>query len=144
MQSLVLPTVICYSVLSLVAYCFISAKTNPPTRYAALEQRLEQMSGEHLVFVRYPENHNVHLEMVYNKANIDQAKIVWANELSSAENDELVEHFGGRQVWIWDVGDREHPLVQYQTNPQTPTATVNASPLDHPNTTQNGNIPTSM
>ena len=117
-QSLVLPTVICYSLLSLFVYCFIIGTSESPSRYAALESKLEQIPGDHLVFVRYPEDHNFHMEMTGNKANIDQSKIVWANELSEADNRNLVDHFRGRQVWVWDLGtktfDKYEPGVPSQ------------------------------
>ena len=105
-QSLVLPTVICYSLLSLAAYCVISGITEPPSRHAVLESKLEKLPGNHLVFVRYPKEYFFHMEMTCNKADIDGSKIVWANELSNTENRNLVDHFEGRQVWIWDFENR--------------------------------------
>ena len=111
-QSLVLPTVVGYSLLSLIAYCVIIGTSESPSRHAALESKLEQLPGNHLVFVRYPEDHNLHMEMTYNKADIDHSKIVWANELSNRDNRELVDHFQDRQVWIWDLGNRTFDKYQ--------------------------------
>ena len=67
------------------------------------ETKLQCQPGEHLVFVKYPIGHNLHEEWVYNRADIDNARIVWANQLSMQENRRLIDYFSQRRVWIWDV-----------------------------------------
>ena len=42
-----------------------------------------------------------------NRADIDQSKIVWANNLSMSENLELINYYHGRKVWVWNVGTRQ-------------------------------------
>ena len=42
-------------------------------------------------------------EWVYNEADIDQAKIVWAREMDDAQNRKLLEHFSDRTVWLAEV-----------------------------------------
>jgi hypothetical protein len=62
--------------------------------------RLEQLSGEHLVIVRYNQYHDTTNEWVYNRANIDGAKVVWARDMGDAGNVELIRYFPHRRVWL--------------------------------------------
>jgi hypothetical protein len=67
---------------------------------ARIEAWLEQQPGKHLVIVRYYGNHYPFDEWVYNRANIDGAKIVWAREMDAANNLELFHYYRDRQVWL--------------------------------------------
>jgi hypothetical protein len=66
---------------------------------AKVVRELESMPGQHLVLVRYSPNHNVDWEWVWNDAEIDQAKIVWARDMGDTKNRELLDYFSGRRVW---------------------------------------------
>jgi len=46
---------------------------------------------------------------VYNEADIDRSKLIWAQEMSPAENAELMRYYKDRKVW----------LVQPDRNPVT-------------------------
>lgn len=61
---------------------------------------LEREEGRHLAIVRYAPEHNIHDEWVYNDADIDAARVVWARELSEDENGRLIEYFKDRRVWL--------------------------------------------
>jgi hypothetical protein len=68
---------------------------------AAIAEKLERTTGKHLVIVRYDnENHNIHDEWVYNGAEIDGAKVLWARELDAQQNAELFGYFKDRTVWL--------------------------------------------
>lgn len=67
---------------------------------AAVMDRLSQLPGKHLMVVRYAPNHNVHEEWVYNDADIDAAKIVWARAMDDESNQRLVQYFLDRRVWL--------------------------------------------
>jgi hypothetical protein len=78
-----------------------SAET--PDRARILAQ-LKQTNGRHLVIVRYDPRHLVNEEWVYNEADIDGAKVVWAREMDSIQNRKLFDYFKDRQVWLVEVG----------------------------------------
>lgn len=65
-----------------------------------IADELRSVPGKHLVVVRYYNSHNYHFEYVYNGADIDSAKIVWARELDEAQNQRLFAYFKDRQVWL--------------------------------------------
>jgi hypothetical protein len=72
-----------------------------------VEQQLAAIPGEHLVLVRYAANHNSGEEYVYNEADIDRAKTVWAREIPGMDLTPLFHYFRNRDVWIYepDVDD---------------------------------------
>jgi hypothetical protein len=61
-----------------------------------------------LAIVRYKPDHGWDREWVYNDADIDRAKVVWARDMGSAQNQELISYFKDRQVWL--VEPDETPL----------------------------------
>jgi uncharacterized membrane protein (UPF0136 family) len=67
---------------------------------AQVETRLEQMPGRQLVIVRYAADHNSLDEWVYNAADIDRSKVIWAREMDNAENLELIDYYKDREVWL--------------------------------------------
>ncbi len=74
------------------------ASTMSP-RYA-IEQQFNKLPGEHLVIVRYSPKHNVHEEFVYNDADIDRSKTVWAREIPDQDIQPLLTYFRNRDAWI--------------------------------------------
>ena len=67
---------------------------------AMIERRLEQTPGSHLVIVRYTQSHPVHREWVYNRADIEHAKVIWARDLGEECNEKLIEKFRDHRVWL--------------------------------------------
>ncbi len=78
---------------------------------ARMEQRLRADGGRHLIVVGYEPGHNTAREWVYNRADIDAAAVVWAREMSPAENAELLAYFADRTVWRLQ-GDAPQPRLQ--------------------------------
>ncbi len=77
---------------------------------ARVVAELRALPGSHLVLVRYGDHHNVDHEWVWNDASIDASKIVWARDMGSHANQELLNYFPARQAWALD-GDEEHPVL---------------------------------
>jgi hypothetical protein len=67
---------------------------------AAIADRLEHLPGQHLIFVRYTPEHDSVDEWVYNAADMDSSRIIWAQEMDAASNAELMRHYSGRDVWL--------------------------------------------
>jgi hypothetical protein len=86
---------------------------------AALQDRLEHLPGGQLVIVRYSPRHNVHEEWVYNDADIDAAKVVWARDMGTAQNETLLQYFRSRRVWLVEPDAR--PFRAYEYSPIEPT-----------------------
>ncbi len=67
---------------------------------AVAQRFLEQQPGKQLAIVRYGPEHDVLYEWVWNLAEIDQQKVIWARELKPAWNVQLVRHYPARRVWL--------------------------------------------
>ena len=89
-----------------------------PSR-AAIQEKLSHTPGKHLILVRYEEDHNIHDESVYNGAEIDSAKVLWARELDAEQNAKLLAYFKDRHVWLVEPDKDNTELIPYQPPPQS-------------------------
>jgi hypothetical protein len=87
---------------------------------AQIESRLEQMPGRQLVIVRYPLDHSPLDEWVYNAANIDSSKVVWAREMDEAENLQLIHYYKDRTVWLVQPDTKPASVSLYLSAPGQP------------------------
>jgi len=76
-------------------------------RRAAVEARLSALPGRHLVLVQYGPDHVVHDEWVYNGADIDGSRVVFAHDMGPAENERLIRYFAGRVLWRFEPEERD-------------------------------------
>jgi hypothetical protein len=76
-------------------------------------QNLESLPGLQLVIVRYHPDHDFTNEWVYNRADIDASQIVWARDMGSQDNKELLQYFNNRHAWILDADDSPPKLTDY-------------------------------
>lgn len=67
---------------------------------ASVSARLEAIPGKQLAIVRYTPEHAPFDDWVYNAADIDASKVVWARELHAASNEGLLRYFRDRRVWL--------------------------------------------
>ncbi len=81
-------------------------------RLAAIH-RLESQPGRYLVIVRYGEDHNIQDDWVFNHADIDGSRIVWARDMGAAANRELIEYYKDRHVWLLEPESPNPAPVQY-------------------------------
>jgi hypothetical protein len=79
---------------------FKSAQDAFPGERAGIERALEAQPGSHVVLVRYAEDHNPVEEWVYNKADMDGSKVIWARDMSPEEDQQLFDYFKGRHFWL--------------------------------------------
>jgi hypothetical protein len=83
-------------------------------RRAEVMRRLESLPGPQLAIVRYQPGFNPEDEWVYNAADIDNSKVIWAREMDSQDNSELLNYYKNRSAW----------LVEPNTEPVRVTAYV--------------------
>jgi hypothetical protein len=79
---------------------------------AKVAAQLETMPGQQLAIVRYTPEHAPFDDWVYNAADIDASKVVWARELYATNNSELLRYFRDRRVWLVEP-DFEPPKVSH-------------------------------
>ncbi len=77
---------------------------------ATVLSKLEHYPGKQLAIVRYASDHNEFVDWVYNEPDIDGSKVVWAREMSPADNAELLQYFRTRNVWLVEP-DAKPPKV---------------------------------
>jgi hypothetical protein len=86
---------------------------------ADLAASMSQKAGKQLLIVRYTTRHYIHAEWVYNAADIDHAKIVWAREIPGVPLRPLLDYFHDRQAWIVEA-DEDPPKVEPYVPPAKP------------------------
>jgi len=83
---------------------------------AQVLDRLRAMPGAHLVIVRYTLRHDPGDEWVYNDAEIDKSKVVWAREMDPGSNRTLLRYFANRQPWLVEPDLSPPRLSPYDPN----------------------------
>jgi hypothetical protein len=84
-----------------------------------IQRKLESLPGKHLVMVRYGDDHNIHDDWVYNGAEIDSAKVVWAREIDAEQDGKLFAYFQNRKVWLV-TPDTDNLYLEPYTPPADP------------------------
>jgi hypothetical protein len=114
------PMVCCAMIVFRLSAAELHLPVEPPwprgnLHRAGVEDRLEHTPGVHVVIVRYGPQHVVDDEWVYNRAEIDRAKVVWAHDRGDAKNEELLHYFSNRQIWLLqpdEAPDEPQPYVK--------------------------------
>ncbi len=88
---------------------------------ARLQAQISRLPGQHLILVHYGLRDVPSKEWVYNRADIDNSKIVWARDMGPGANQELLRYFANRHIWYVDH-DGASMIVPYSSS----------SPLDQP------------
>jgi hypothetical protein len=77
---------------------------------AGIIAQLSQQPGQHLVIVGYRPEHIPYNEWVFNAADIDGSKIVWARDMGTEQNRELIRYFKDRKIWLVE-SDMANPAL---------------------------------
>jgi len=85
---------------------------------AEIRAHLERIRGEQLVLVHYQRQHEPFPEWVYNDADIDHARIIWARDMGPAKNQELLDYYKGRHAWLLEADEQPPKLASYPTGVQ--------------------------
>jgi len=87
---------------------------------AKVAAQLMSMPGQQLAIVRYTPGHAPFDDWVYNLANIDQSKVVWARELRAYGNRELLQYFHDRKAWLVEPDFNPPRVSSYAPRPLAP------------------------
>lgn len=82
-------------------------------------EHLSSLPGGQLVIVRYWGNHDPFDEWVYNSADIDASKVVWARDMDAANNLELIHYYKDRKVWLVEPDATPARIAPYPITGQT-------------------------
>jgi hypothetical protein len=74
---------------------------------------LAKMGGRHLAIVKPKSDPNNLFQWIYNDADIDASRVVWARDLGADANQALLKYFAGRQVWLVDPNTEPASMVPY-------------------------------
>ena len=86
---------------------------------ARIAGQLQATPQKHLVIVRYAPDHDVAQEWVYNAAEIDAAKIVWAREIPGRDLKPLLDYYRDRRIWLVDADTHPPQLKPYSSDATT-------------------------
>jgi len=89
--------------------CRVEGNRNKPRIMA----ELAKISGNHLVFVKAKTNPGNLFQWIYNGADIDGSRFVWARDLGDAENAQLAASMAGRSVWMVNPNVEPATLTVY-------------------------------
>jgi hypothetical protein len=81
---------------------------------------LEGLGGRHLVFVRYTPEASIHIEWVYNRADLDAASVIVAHDLGASRNSDLIAAFPERSTWMATVSVGGARLDSYSVESTSP------------------------
>jgi len=81
---------------------------------AAMLRKLRRYPGRQLVILHYGQDHTPFFnEWVYNRADLNSAKVIWARDMGPAKNQELIDYYKQRRVWLVYADDKPPKLVPY-------------------------------
>ncbi len=78
-----------------------------------VEAQLAVLPGDHLILVRYSKDHDSGEEYVYNDADIDRAKTIWAREIPGMDLGPLFKYFRNRDVWLYEPDEDDSTVTPY-------------------------------
>jgi len=100
-----------------------------PDGRIAIDRDLAGVPGKQLVFVRYGPQHLFN-EWVYNGAEIDAQRVVWARDLGAVENEALRRYYPDRTSWLFEADATPLKLVPYSATEVAPS--VGPEPTANP------------
>jgi hypothetical protein len=104
-------------------------EASPPDPRTVINRQLTLAPGKQLVIVRYWPQHIFQNEWVYNEADIDHARIVWARDLGSSEEQQLLHYYPDRTAWLLEPDAMPPKLSPYRVEePPKPVAPSHNTP----------------
>lgn len=85
-----------------------------PQRRIVVQRELEGIGGPLLVFVRYSTHHIYQNEWVWNAADIDHSRIIYARDLGPEEDKKLIRYYPNRKILLLDPDGDTPQLTEYE------------------------------
>jgi hypothetical protein len=104
-----------------------------PTPRILVIRQLARAPGKQLVFVRYWPRHIFQNEWVYNDADLNQSRVVWARDLGDSADQKLQHYYPGRTAWLLEPDATPPKLAHFQAEP-VPQKTAPLPPTPNPQT----------
>ena len=92
-----------------------SLELRSPAQRVAVNRELARSPGKQLVFVRYWPHHIFQDEWVYNAADIDRSRLVWARDLGPDKDAKLIRYYPRRTVWLLEPDASPPRLTPYSS-----------------------------
>lgn len=112
---LLLPAGQMLAILLFVAKQGVVPSVGPNAR-EGVEARLAPLEGRHLVVVK-EECSPANWGFVYNDADVDASKIVWAKDLGPKANDALLAYYRDRTIWLLEIERGEARIRPFTDGP---------------------------
>jgi hypothetical protein len=69
-------------------------------KHAEAIDHMNQLPGRQLALVRRGKHEDLLDQWVYNSADIDTSKVIWAWDMGPEKNRELLDYYKDRKVWL--------------------------------------------
>jgi hypothetical protein len=113
-----LPAAQLLAILLFVAKHSVAPSVGPNAR-EGVEARLTSLEGRHLVVVK-EECSPANWGFVYNDADVDASKIVWAKDLGPKDNAALLAYYRDRHIWLLEIERGEARIRPFSEGPALP------------------------
>jgi hypothetical protein len=90
-----------------------SINHDSPQRRIEVREQLASIGGPLLVFVRYSPHHIYQNEWVWNEADINHARIVFARDLGPEEDAKLIRYYSRRKVFLLEPDGATPKISEY-------------------------------
>jgi hypothetical protein len=114
----ILPCMCLVLFLVQVASKAASPSTDPPR--TQVQDFLRQQPGRQLAIVRYGAAHDTKNEWVYNADDIDASSVIWARDMNGAKNQELIQYYRNRNVWLVEPDMNPPRVSRYPSDAAAP------------------------
>jgi hypothetical protein len=103
------------SVSPLITYRIERRSANWSEVRAEIDAQLSRSGEQHVILVRYDEDHHGGMEWVYNRADIDGSPVVWARDLGPERNRKLIAYYHPRRtMWLLLADEKPPALIPFQ------------------------------
>jgi hypothetical protein len=113
---------LCCGQFILLYAVYASGTERTAERRKDVARQLAAAPGKLLVLVRYWPQHIFQDEWVYNAADIDAARVVWARDLGDEEDKKLLAYYPDRKVLVLEPDARPPRISDYHPEPAKPVA----------------------